>query len=224
LVREELSDGVTVFTGRHPLSGIGVTSTVVSSGKQAFVFDTLYYPDDSQELLRTVKSMGLNPVGLLNTHWHVDHTAGNQVFLQTRRIVSNSLCIDLMHTDLPAQVESLNRDLKEEDRVRPVYPNETIGERSTLTIGNREIHFLHTPGHTPDSVLGYLEDDRIAIAGDTVMEIPFIPYGDSRALKDSLMRLRPVIGGMKIIQGHGGICSGDKLNGDVAYIEVQRDS
>ncbi len=40
------------------------------------MFDTLCYPDDSQELLLSMKSMGLNPVGLLNTHWHLDHTAG----------------------------------------------------------------------------------------------------------------------------------------------------
>lgn len=98
LIREDVSERVTVFRGRHPWAGVGVTSTVVSSGNQAFVFDTMYYPEDTRNLLQSVKSMGLNPVGLINTHWHWDHTAGNQMFYETKRIISHSLSPDLMRT------------------------------------------------------------------------------------------------------------------------------
>jgi glyoxylase-like metal-dependent hydrolase (beta-lactamase superfamily II) len=219
LTREDVSEGVTVFRGRYPVAGIGVTSTVISSGDQAFVFDTLLYPEDTEELLRSMSSMGLNPVGLINTHWHLDHTAGNQIFFQTKRIISHSLCIDLMHTDLPAQIEYLNKNLEEEDKVRPVYPNEIIEDKSTLTVGDREIHLLHAPGHTPDSILGYLEEERIVIAGDTVMELPYLWYGDSQGLIDSLKRLKPIVIGKKIIQGHGVLCGSEKVDSDIGYIE-----
>lgn len=220
LVREDLSERVTVFRGRHPLAGVGVTSTVVSSRNQAFVFDTLYYPEDTQELLRSVRSMGLNPVGLINTHWHWDHTAGNQMFHETKRIISHSLSPNLMHTLLTW--DDLNRDLKEGEKVRTVYPNETIRDKSVLTLGDLEIEFLHTPGHTPDSIVGQLKDEGVVVAGDTIMELPYLWYGDGRTLEDSLEKLRPIVGGMKIIQGHGGLCNSEKLDSDIAYIESAR--
>lgn len=217
LIREDLSEGVTVFRGRHPWAGVGVTSTVVSSGNQAFVFDTLFYPEDTRELLQSVKSMGLNPVGLVNTHWHWDHTAGNQMFYETKRIISHSLSPDLMRTLLTW--DDFNRNLEEGEKIRTVYPNETIEDKSVLTLGDLKIEFLHTPGHAPDSIVGHLKDEGIIVAGDTVMELPYLSYGDSRTLKDSLERLRPIVSGMKIIQGHGGTCGSEKLDWDVAYIE-----
>jgi glyoxylase-like metal-dependent hydrolase (beta-lactamase superfamily II) len=115
--------------------------------------------------------------------------------------------------------DDFNKDLEEGEKVRTVYPNETIKDKSVLTLGNLEIEFLHTPGHTPDSIVGQLKDEGVVIAGDTVMELPFLWYGDSLTLKDSLERLRPIVSGMKIIQGHGGLSGSEKLDRDIAYIE-----
>jgi len=184
------------------------------------VFDTLYYPEDTQELLRSVKSMGLNPVGLINTHWHWDHTAGNQIFYETKRLISHSLSPGLMRSLLTW--DDFNKNLKEGEKVKTVYPNETIEDKSVLRLGTLEVEFLHTPGHTPDSIVGNLKDERIVVAGDTVMELPYIWFGDSRTLKDSLERLKPIVSGMKIIQGHGGICGSEKLDLDIAYVESAR--
>jgi len=224
LTQKEVSEGVILFSGRHPL-GVDVTSTVVHSGNDAFVFDSLYYPEDTLQLLLSIKSMGLNPVGLMNTHWHLDHTAGNQLFRETKRIISHSQCIDLMHTDLPEQLEwarHADKNLKEGDRIRPIYPNETIKDKSILAIGDREIVFLHTPGHTPDSIIGLLKDEHIIVAGDTVMELPYIWYGDSLALIEALRRVKSIDGGGKIIQGHGEECGIEKLDWDINYIENTR--
>jgi cyclase len=221
LTQKEVSKGVILFSGRHPL-GVDVASTVVRSGNDAFVFDSLYYPEDTLQLLQSIKAMGLTPVGLINTHWHLDHTAGNQLFRETKRIISHSQCIDLMRTDLPQQLEwarHADKNLKEADRIRPVYPNETIKDKSILAVGDREIVFLHTPGHTPDSIIGLLEDEHIIVAGDTVMELPYIWYGDSLALIEALRRVKSIDSEAKIIQGHGGECDIEKLDWDIDYIE-----
>jgi cyclase len=220
LVSKDLSERVTIFSGSHPWAGVGVTSTVVSSGKQAFVFDSLYYPKDSLELLRSVKSKGLTPVGLINTHWHWDHTAGNQLFFETKRIVSHSLSPDLMRTMLTW--DDFNKDLGDKEKIRTVYPNETVEDKSTLKLGNLEIELLHTPGHTPDSIIGNVRDERTIVAGDTVMELPFLWFGDSQVLKNSLERLKPIVKGAMIVQGHGEVCSAEKLDQDIAYIENAR--
>jgi cyclase len=217
-----LSDSILVFDGNYPGGG-NVTSAVFHSGKEAFVFDSLLYPDDTRALLKSMKDLGLGIRGLVNTHWHVDHTAGNQLFLETSRIISHSLCGGLMAED---DLTWLNEELKleDKDKVRHSFPNESIADGSTLQVGSRMMEILHTPGHTPDSIVGWLKDEDVIVAGDTVTELPFAGYGDSRDLIESLQKVKSISGDRgKIIQGHGGICRGEKLDDDINYIEeVQR--
>ncbi len=225
LRQTKVSDTIIVFDGHY--SNLGdysdgnVTSTVVHSGNEAFVFDSLMYPADTRTLIHAVKDLNLKITGLVNTHWHIDHTAGNQLFLKTNRIISHSLCPDLMRVD---NLDWLNKELKEENKIKPTYPNETIENRSALYVGDKnKIEFLHTPGHTPDSIIGWLKDEDVIIAGDTVMELPFVGYGNSKDLIHSLKKIQSIVGrGGKIIQGHGGICGGERLDSDMNYIETVR--
>jgi glyoxylase-like metal-dependent hydrolase (beta-lactamase superfamily II) len=211
-----------VFDGNYPGGDINVTSTVVHSENSAFVFDSLLYPEDTLELLRSLRGFNLNPEGLVNTHWHLDHTAGNHLFLETKRILSHGLCSDLMRKGLPAQISSLNEELKSDQKVKVVYPNEEVSEGSVITLGGLRIRLLHTPGHTPDSIIAWLEDEHVIIAGDAVMELPYIGYGESQALVKSLRRIQSLDKRAKIIQGHGRVCTPEKLKDDVSYIENVR--
>jgi hypothetical protein len=54
------------------------------------------------------------------------------------------------------------------------------------------------------------------------MELPYIMYGDIKALIESLKRVRTVVGGGNTIQGHGGTCASEKLDSDIRYIESLR--
>jgi cyclase len=225
LRRTKVSDAIMVFDGHYgklnDYAEGNVTATIIRSGNDVFVFDSMLHPEDTMELLQSLKRLNLNVKGLINTHWHLDHIAGNQLFLETKRIMSHSLCSELMHKDLPDQMNDWNKEAKGENKIRPVYPNEAVSDGSILNVGDRaNIEFFHTPGHTPDSIIGWLKNEQVVIAGDTVMEVPFIGYGDSRALISSLKRIESIAGAKgKIIQGHGGICEGAKLVGDIRYLE-----
>jgi len=218
----KVSDSIFAFDGKYPGGG-NVTSAVFRSGREAIVFDSLLYPDDTRTLLHRLSSLNFTIKGLVNTHWHVDHTAGNQLFHETNRIISHSLCSELMHTSSQPDWANETLELEEKDRITPTYPNEVIVDRSKLYLGESELEFLHTPGHTPDSVIGWKEDESVIIAGDTVMELPFVGYGDSGSLIDSLKLVQSIAGkSEKIIQGHGGICGAEKLSEDIRYIECVR--
>jgi cyclase len=152
----------------------------------------------------------------VNSHWHWDHTAGNQIFYESKRIISHSLCLDLMHK---LTWDDFNKDLEEVDKIRTVYPNETIEDGSVLALGDLEVEFIHTPGHTPDSIVAYLKNERVIVAGDTVMELPYLWFGDSLTLIDSLRSLKAASAGKVIVQGHGGTCGTEKLDSDIRYVE-----
>lgn len=126
--------------------------------REAVVVDPAW---DVESLLELARHDGYRVVGALVTHYHPDHIGG-----------------DLFGT----QIEGLPRLLELE--ALPIYVNkhEAAGVRKvtgvsdsdlrkvddgdTLALGNREVRFLHTPGHTPGSQC-FLIDNRL-VAGDTL--------------------------------------------------------
>lgn len=215
--RLELREGVYVITGRHPAPGIDVTSTIVSSHKSALAFDSLCYPEDTRGLLRTLKDENTNLTTLVNTHWHLDHTAGNQ--LLNTHTVTHAKFVELMKTELVNQLRGSKEVVGEDVTVKP--PHQTFDKKLQLRLENRQLTLLHLPGHTPDSIAGYLEQERILIAGDCVMELPYIFYGSSTDLIESL-RIIEKMDLDTIIQGHGGPCNKAKVEEDRKYVEDVR--
>ncbi len=212
----EIAEDVLLICGSHP-AGIDVTSAVVSSRGQAAVVDSLWQPEEVMRLLKGLGGRGLTPVALLITHWHLDHTGGNEHFHVP--IISQDRCLDLMKSDLPAQVKSAKEELGLALNVR--YPTRTFERTLSLEVGGRELTLLHLPGHTPDSMGVYLKGERLLFAGDDVMELPYVGYGDSLELLNSLKR----IAGMDvttIVQGHGPPCGRAKVLEDIKYLEACR--
>jgi len=81
-----------------------------------------------------------------------------------------------------------------------------------LRLGDRTMRLIHLPGHAPDLIGVYVEEDKILFAGDAVMPVPYIVGGDREAMIDSLR----VIGQLSlenIVQGHGEVI----LRGEVEH-------
>jgi cyclase len=77
-------------------------------GDSVLVFDTHFTPEAGQALLAAIRSITPYPVRyVVNSHWHADHTHGNQVFRDAQRIGSTNTRIGVLQSDLP----SLNRTL-----------------------------------------------------------------------------------------------------------------
>ncbi|MGE5416683.1 MAG: MBL fold metallo-hydrolase [Acidobacteriota bacterium] len=130
---------------------------------------------------------------VLNTHYHKDHTWGNDLFPNARI---------LMHRlDYPPMVDETSRDLYtgffQWDEIMPI-PRGPIRQNSGSTLApfvparvdgffaeGEIIHFgrlkaqvLHLPGHTPGHCGFYFEREGLLFAGDIDL-IPFGPhYGD----------------------------------------------
>jgi cyclase len=98
--------------------------------QSVLVFDTHFTPEAGQALHESIRSVTPKPVRyVVNSHWHADHTHGNQAFPNATLIGSMNTRIGVLQNDLPSlqrtigiaqkQLESLNRTLeKEKDSVR----------------------------------------------------------------------------------------------------------
>jgi glyoxylase-like metal-dependent hydrolase (beta-lactamase superfamily II) len=133
-----------------------------------------------ESMLRVIRSRELTLVILANTHGHRDHIAGNGEILKATgaKLAANPL-------DVPG-VEI------------------ALGEGSRLQIGAITVEVLHTPGHTPGSLV--FHPPGALIVGDTLFVTRCgradFPGSDPAALYHSLLRLAAFPPETKVFPGH----------------------
>jgi cyclase len=78
-------------------------SGVVVLDHAALVFDTHFTPEAGENLLAAIRSVTPKPVRyVINSHWHADHTHGNQAFADAQIISSANARRDILQLDLPS--------------------------------------------------------------------------------------------------------------------------
>ena len=81
-------------------------------------------------------------------------------------------------------------------------PELLFNEGMTLRIGGRTIELCYSPGHSPDLITVHVIEDRLLIASDTVMPVPYIVGGDLDDLITSLAAIKTK-NLENLVQGHG---------------------
>lgn len=133
-----------------------------------------------QLLLDAARERNLSLTLLLNTHGHQDHIKGNEQILKATTA---------RHAAHPAELP--NADIHLADGMK-------------LPIGKGVLTVMHTPGHSPGSVV-FVSDDAI-ISGDTLFVSRCgradLPRSDVRQLYNSLQRLKTLPPQMQVFPGH----------------------
>lgn len=125
---------------------------------------------DAQVILDAVQSLGWGRLDrILNTHWHPDHTEGNE------RLKAETGC-----------------DIWGPEEVRKVAPvDHIVEEGDVVTIGETTLHVTATPGHTLGHVVFRSIPDNVAFTGDTLFTLGCgrLFEGTPEQMWDSLQRI-----------------------------------
>ncbi|MDA3904268.1 MAG: hydroxyacylglutathione hydrolase family protein [Desulfuromusa sp.] len=131
-------------------------------------------------LLEKADKLGVKLELLLNTHGHQDHIAGNGSILKL-----SGVRLAAHQSDVPC-------------------PDISLVEGSSLELGRGIIEVMHTPGHTPGSVI--FKTGNQIITGDTLFVSRCgradLPGSDVTALYNSLQRLKTLPGETQVYPGH----------------------
>ncbi|HDQ71973.1 MAG TPA: MBL fold metallo-hydrolase [Chloroflexi bacterium] len=200
MLRERVSDDIYVFTSALYAK---VTAGAVVTGEGMILIDSLPFPDETKQMrafLTRVSRPGVRYVVL--THYHADHTYGAYLFPQAD-IVARERCMELL---IKVGIPTLER-VKEEDpaleEVTIRLPDVTFDEGEMgLRLGEKVVRLIQSPGHTPDSLMAYVEDDRVLFAADTVLPVPSIVDGEMSSLRASLRKILD-LSVENMVQGHG---------------------
>jgi cyclase len=98
----KLADGIYARIASPDSNAVG-NSGVVVLDHSVLVFDTHFTPEAGEALLAGIRAITPKPVRfVVNSHWHADHTHGNQVFADAQIISSANARRDILELDLPS--------------------------------------------------------------------------------------------------------------------------
>jgi glyoxylase-like metal-dependent hydrolase (beta-lactamase superfamily II) len=149
---EDLRRNVGIFTAR------GGTIGWYASPDGAIAVDS-QFPDTAAACVEGLK--GKSPKGiamLINTHYHGDHTGGNQAFRSSvKSIVQQEKCAQL-HKDFTA---------KNNTAAQQAYADITFGESWSSTLGDEKVWgYYYGPGHTGGDAVIVFERANVVHMGD----------------------------------------------------------
>jgi glyoxylase-like metal-dependent hydrolase (beta-lactamase superfamily II) len=144
--------------------GFPTLSAVVLTPRRAIVVDTLTGPDDMRPVVAFLDAeAGDRSRLVIDTHHHWDHVFGNAAFPGVD-IVAQRGCPRLIQSQLQGGDESLRLPPSE----GVPLPTITFGDRLTFTDEGETVHLIHSPGHSEDSLVVFLAENRLLLGGDTV--------------------------------------------------------
>ncbi len=144
----------------------------------AAIFDPAW---EVQKLLRIIQERDLVLRYIINTHAHFDHVEGNSVLSEVTR----------------AKIVMSNRSLAKKDV--------GVDDGEELMLGGVRFQFIHTPGHSPES-MSVVVDNVALITGDTLFIEECgrvdLPGGSAEALFDSFEKLKALDPNLVVYPGH----------------------
>ena len=212
LSASELAPGV------YAVFGGGGNALVVDGGDEALVVDTKFAPG-SEALRDWVQDHVHAPVKyVVNTHYHYDHTTGNDLY-PGARLIAHERVPELMHENDAALWAEHPRGLPD--------PAHGVGQEPVhLRVGSRDVEIFHPgPAHTSADLCVYLPKENVLATGDLFFAgyYPFFDLGpggvDLNGLVAADRRLATTYSSAIVVPGHGPVSSAADLLAYAEYIE-----
>ena len=205
----------------YVLFGAGGNIGLAIGEENAYVIDDQFGPL-TEKILAHIKTLSDKPVKfVLNTHWHGDHTGGNEN-------LANQGAFVIAHENVRKRM-STKQDRGggriSEPSPQKALPVITFNDKMTLYLGNgKSLYAMHVnDAHTDGDTYYYFPEDNVLHMGDNFFagRYPYIDLnsgGDVDGLIANVtMALALVDDKTKIIPGHGQVANKSDL---AAYLEV----
>ncbi len=185
---------------------------IVVGTRGTLVIDTGLGERNGATVVRAAQKLAKGPnLYLTNTHYHSEHTSGEQAFPPNTTIVRLALQQEEMnkrvaaHLDVFRGMSAQNKDLLQDVKFRPA--DILFDREMKLDLGGVTARLFYLgAAHTRGDMLIFVQEDSVLLPGDIVQQkiFPIMPNEDSSvknwlAILDQLQALNPRV----IVPDHG---------------------
>jgi len=216
-----LADGVYMLEGAGGTIGMSV-------GEDGVILIDDQYGPLSDKILYAVRQVTDRPIRfVINTHWHGDHTGGNENFAKSGAWI---VAQDNVRTRM--STEQFNRMWQRKIPASPedALPVITFSDNMDFHLNGQDIHIFHVEhAHTDGDAIVHFENRNVIHMGDCFWNgfYPLIDVGAGGTLHGMIQAANTALliadGSTKLVCGHGPVGSRDDLR---AYrdmlMEVER--
>ncbi len=207
--------------GVYMLTGQGGNIGVLAGEDGVFMIDDQYAPL-ADRIKAKVREISEEPIrAVINTHWHFDHTGGNEAFGEEGAVI---VAHNNVRTRMSAgqMMKAFNR--KVDPAPEAALPVVTFTDEITFHVNGDTVRVFHIPNaHTDGDALIHFEKADVVHMGDTLFNgfYPFIDLESGGNLNGMIAAMDKVIAmageDTKVIPGHGPLTdkAGVQKNRDV---------
>jgi hydroxyacylglutathione hydrolase len=168
-----------------------------AGSRRCFVIDP---GAEAEKILARIAEARLLPQAVVLTHAHPDHLGAAAALVNRFGVPLWVHAADEKLMRSPA-----GRGLAAMFGVKAPAADRLLVDREVLALDGLELKVIHSPGHSPGSILLY--GDGLLFTGDTLFKNDVgrtdLPGGDEEELKRSLARIREFPAATVILPGHG---------------------
>ena len=211
--RQDIQVKTTKITGNvYMLQGRGGNVGALVGADGILIIDD-DYKAVSSKLAAALKELGSDkPRFIFNTHWHGDHTEGNEFFGKDSMI--------LAHVNVRKRLLDPPVIFGQKTAPYPAFalPMVTYTESMTLNINGEEVRAVHFPnGHTDGDSVIFFKNANVVHLGDDffVGRFPFVDLDSGGSVQGVINNvaalIRQIPADAKLIPGHGPLATLDDL-------------
>ncbi|MBC5765507.1 MBL fold metallo-hydrolase [Ramlibacter albus] len=221
----QLAPGVWLLRGTFPEGRLPDGNTLLFEGTKGFVvMDTGRHAWHSDAILAFAQGRNRPVTGIVNTHWHLDHTSGNIPIKRAHPAakVYTSRAVERMIADVwprgiarseaflannnppPGLAQDVRGDIDTRRDPQALRPDVAISVSGEHDVDGVKLQLRHAPDATTDGdVWVYHPASRIAAVGDLVT-LP-VPFLDTACVKGWRTALQQVAASPfeTVVPGHG---------------------
>src|SRR5579864_7580347 len=149
----------------NPKGEAGANAGFVIGDDGVLVVDSFENPGAAKEMLAEIRKLTALPIKyVVNTHYHLDHVAGNGVFAKEGAVI-------VAHRNVRAWIHTENlkffgKDIKPEQKAQVenlAAPTMLYDSESELRLGALLLHVQYFPGHTGGDSIVIVQQEKSAV-------------------------------------------------------------
>lgn len=221
----DLGHGVWAATA-VPKSGAGANAGFVIGPDAVLVIDTFEDPDAAKAMLAAIREKTSAPVRyVVNTHYHLDHTAGNNVFAAAGAVVMAQQNVRTWERTQNLKFFGAHPTEKQRQFVTILgLPSVTYRDGITIWLGDRRVEVRVLPGHTGGDSAVIVPDAGVVFTGDLFWNhtLPNLIDANTReqiATNDTFLKAYP---DATFVPGHGNVGKAADVRAFRGYLAALR--